>query len=106
MHGFALTLFGVIPRILLGTAITLSSITHDWKYMLMLTFIGMIGQYSLERALKLDKNTSAIAIFFSLGVVYTFLFDMLFFGKPFVWRKFWGCSIVIASIVVIFHSKK
>lgn len=43
VHGFSLALFGVIPRIMLGTAITWFSISQDWKYMLMLTVIGMIG---------------------------------------------------------------
>jgi hypothetical protein len=43
VHGFALTIFGVIPRMMLGSALTWYSISKDWKYMLMLTIIGMIG---------------------------------------------------------------
>ena len=54
----------------------------------------------------MEKNTSMVAIFFSLGVVFNFAFDMIFFGKPFLWRKFIGSLIVIGSIYTIFHTKK
>ena len=106
VHAFALTIFGVMPRILFGYAVTMESIKYDWVHMILISVSGMIGQYCLERALKMEKNTSMVAIFFSLGVVFNFVFDMVFFAKPFLWRKFIGCAIVIGSIYTIFHTKK
>ena len=106
VHGLGLTLFGVIPRIYLGYQITVDSLTHDWIYMLMLSLTGMLSQYSIVRALKKEKNTSMVAIFFSLGVVFSFVYDLVLFDKPFLWRRFFGCLIVIGSIVVVFKTRK
>ena len=89
-HGLGLTLFGVMPRILYGYGLTLASFQYDWIQMLIVTFVGMLGQFSLETALKKEKNTSLVAIFFSLGVVFNFILDMVFFSQPFIWRRFWG----------------
>ena len=106
MHGLALTIFGVIPRMFFGYAVTITAIQFDWVQMILITVSGMIGQYCLERALKMEKNTSMVAIFFSLGVVFNFAFDMVFFGKSFVWRQFFGSAVVIGSIYTIFHTRK
>lgn len=84
----------------------MESVKYDWLQMILISVTGILSQYSMARSLKMEKNTAIVAIFFSLGIVFNFVYDMALFDKPFLWRKFWGCFISIGSISFLFHTKK
>ena len=105
-NGIGAMLSGAFMTQMMGNPITLTGVGTDWTWILAYLIIYYPFQIVSFKSLKLEKNTSIVSILYCFNVIFSFIVDIVFMGKPFEISKLIGSLIVFFSVTISIWNKK
>ena len=94
-----------LMSLMFSTRPTLKGIQADWPFIIGYSLVYYPFQVSNFGSLKLERNTSLVAILFCFNVIFSFIIDIVIMRKPFKLSKLIGSLIVFFSAVITIWSK-
>lgn len=77
-------------------------------YGTLMSLCGYAFQYTLNEAIRLEKNTNILAVIGSSSILISYLLDTFLIGTPFAWTSLLGSLLVFGSVTftIIYNNKR
>jgi len=78
---------------------------QNWLSVISIGVLGLIGQVFMTRAFQTEE-TSVLAPFKYMELVYALIIGFLFFGETYHWIPFSGIILIIIGMILNVYAKK
>lgn len=80
-------------------------VQNEWSAVIGIGILGLIGQVFMTRAFQTEE-TSVLAPFKYMELVYALIMGFLFFGETYEWLAFLGIILIIVGMILNVFAKK